>query len=104
MYNKYIDANVSYLYFPVNESIYCICFKSDNLTPEISHIVETAPDYNMSSDTFYGLLDQAYEDYKESQYQDALNDDDVYYEMSKLDSNENRDEGFIWWFMFTHNW
>lgn len=101
-YNKYIDANVSYLYFPVNESVYCICFKSDNLTPEISHIVETAPDYNMSSDTFYGLLDEAYNDYKESQYQDAL-DDDVYYEMSKLDANKDRDEGFIWWFIFIHN-
>lgn len=102
MYNKYIDANVSYLYFPVKESVYCICFKSDNITPEISHIVETAPDYNMSSDTFYGLLDEAYAEYKESQYQDAL-DDDVYYDMSKLDANEDKDGGFIWWFIFIHN-
>lgn len=101
MYNKYIDANVSYLYFPVNKSVYCICFKSDNITPEISHIVETAPDYNMSSDTFYGLLDEAYDKYKERQFWDASNDDTYDYISEQNSHENNRDEQFIKWFILT---
>ena len=102
VYNKYISNNVSYLYFPVGKSVYCICFEGNEADDNISHIVKTAPASNMSSDTFYGLLNEAYKSHEDRQYLDRLMDDysDYPSQNNKYESNSN--DHLIKWYLLTH--
>lgn len=101
-YNKYIDKNVSYLYFPINRSVYCICFQADTITDDISHIVESAPGSNMSSDTFYGLLDEAYKEHENREYLDTLATDySDYVSQTNLHETNNNDQ-LIKWYLLSH--
>jgi hypothetical protein len=103
MYNKYIDKNVSYLYFPVNKSVYCICFQGDNVSSNISHIVESAPSSDMSSDTFYGLLDEAYAEHENRQFLDRLADDDSYYVSKTHEQQKNGgNDQLVRWYLLSH--
>ena len=103
-YNKYINKNVSYLYFPVNNSIYCICFQGNSIDEDISHIVKSAPGSNMSSDTFYGILDEVVKEHENLKYLDALSDNDYNYVLQKNNphkdnSNNNR---LLTWYLLSH--
>lgn len=96
MYNKYIKTDVSYLYFPVNQSVYCICFQANNVTSDISHIVESAPGSDLSADEFYLLLDESVKEHEEREYLDTVNDNDVI-----VVNNQDQDDEFIKWFLLT---
>ena len=103
-YNKYINKNVSYLYFPVNNSIYCICFQGNSIDGDISHIVKSAPESNMSSDTFYGILDEVVKEHENLKYLDALSDNNYNYVLHKNNphkdnSNNNR---LLTWYLLSH--
>lgn len=102
-YNNYINDNVSDLYFPVNKSVYCICFRGNTVNSSISHIVESAPQSGMSSDNFYGLLKEAYDEHETRQYLDRMSDDDSYYvskthEQQKGGSNDQ----LVRWYLLSH--
>lgn len=104
MYNKYIDKNVSYLYFPVNNSIYCICFQGNAINDDISHIVESAPESNMSSDTFYGLLDEVVKEHENRKYLDTLSDNDNYNYVSQKNNQhqDNSNNRLLTWYLLSH--
>lgn len=102
-YNKYIDKNVSYLYFPVNDSVYCICFQGNNINGDISHIVESAPKSDMSSDTFYGLLDEVVKEHQNRKYLDAVSDNDNYnYVSQKNQHKDNSNNRLLTWYLLSH--
>ena len=103
MYNKYIHTNVSYLYFPVNRSVYCVCFQGNNVNESISHIVESAPESGMSSDTFYGLLDEAFQEHENRQFLDSLTNDDSDYVRNNHQQNHNsRTDNLVRWYLLSH--
>ena len=101
-YNKYIDKNVSNLYFPVNDSIYCICFQGNDIDGNISHIVESAPGSNMSSDTFYGLLNEVVNEHQNRKYLDTISDDDYNYVSQKNKHQDNSNNRLITWYLLSH--
>lgn len=102
-YNKYIDKNVSYLYFPVNDSVYCICFQGNNINGDIFHIVESAPKSDMSSDTFYGLLDEVVKEHQNRKYLDAVSDNDNYnYVSQKNQHKDNSNNRLLTWYLLSH--
>lgn len=102
MHNKYIDKNVSYLYLPVNRSIYCICYQGNEITDEISHIVRSAPESGMTSDTFYGLLNEAYNEHENRQYLDTIANDDSNYVSQKNQYNSHSNDNLVKWYLLTH--
>ena len=103
MYNTYIDNNVSYLYFPVKNSVYCICFQGNAINGDISHIVESAPESNMSSDTFYGLLNEVLKEHENRKYLDTLSDNDNYnYVSQKNQHQDNSNNRLLTWYLLSH--
>ncbi len=101
-YNSYAKYNVSYLYFPVNESVYCICYNGSEVTPEISHIVESSPKSSMSSTVFYGLLDESLKSHDLREYIDqASEDNSVYTSHSNQYNGNNRHDDFVKWYLLT---
>lgn len=102
-YNKYIHENLSYLYFPVNKSVYCICFQGNNVNESISHIVESAPKSDVSSDTFYALLDEAFKEHQNRQFLDSLaNDDSDYVRNTHQQHQNSRTDNLVQWYLLTH--
>ncbi|WP_407380963.1 hypothetical protein [Methanobrevibacter sp.] len=102
VYNKYIDKNVSYLYFPVEKSVYCICYQGNDVNSGISHIVESALPSNISDDAFYGLLDEAFSEYQNRQYLDSLSGDNSYYSEMTGQHSDNGNDQLIKWYLITH--
>ena len=102
IYNKYIDNNVSYLYFPCEKSVYCICYQGNDVNGSISHIVESASPSNMSDETFYGLLNEAYKEHQNREYLDTLTDDNSDY-VSKTNQHETySNDQLVKWYLLTH--
>ncbi|MBE6504519.1 MAG: hypothetical protein E7Z73_02070 [Methanobrevibacter millerae] len=102
MFNNYIDKNVSYLYFPVNRSVYCICYQGNDVNESISHIVESAPGSSMSSDTFYGLLDEAYKAHEDRQYLDTVNKDYSDYVSKTNQHKDTSSDRLVKWYLLSH--
>ena len=102
MYNKYIEKNVSYLYFPVGRSVYCICYQGNDVNESISHIVESASPPNMSTDTFYGLLDEAYKSHEDRQYYDRINADYSDYVSKTHDHKDTSNDRLVKWYLLSH--
>ncbi len=101
-YNKYIDKNVSYLYFPVGKSVYCICYQGNDVNSSISHIVESANSSGMSDDTFYGLLTEAFNQYQDRQFMDSLNDDNSYYAYQSNNHEDKSTDQLVKWYLISH--
>lgn len=102
IYNKYINNNVSYLYFPCEKSVYCICYQGNDVNGSISHIVESASPSNMSDETFYGLLNEAYKEHQNREYLDTLTDDNSDY-VSKTNQHETySNDQLVKWYLLTH--
>lgn len=99
-YNKYIGDNVSDLYIPVGESVYCIVFRAGNVTPEISHIVETASESEMSSDAFYGILSETVREHDSREYLDAMATD--YSASVPEKSGGDSGDQLVKWYLLTH--
>ena len=100
--HKYIDNNVSYLYFPCEKSVYCICYQGNDVNGSISHIVESASPSNMSDETFYGLLNEAYKEHQNREYLDTLTDDNSDY-VSKTNQHETySNDQLVKWYLLTH--
>lgn len=99
MYNNYINKNVSYLYFPVNQSIFCICFQGNNVDENISHIVESAPESGMTSDAFYGILKEAYDEHQNRKYQDTLTN--YYSDYNNNQHQNSKNDQLIKWYLLT---
>ena len=97
-YNSYSKTNVSHLYFPVNNSIYCICFEGNSLTLEIEEIVRKSPYSNISSNDFYSILDEVEKDYENRQFIDSVNEDNYIYNTQR-DSNSNNNRVFLRYFL-----
>ena len=104
MYNKYIDKNVSYLYFPVNKSVYCICYQGNDVNESISHIIESAPESAISSDAFYGILNEAYKEHENRQYLDTVTTDYSNYVANTHQSqnHNSRTDRLIQWYLISH--
>ena len=103
MYNNYIHENISYLYFPVNKSIYCICFRGNNVNESISHIVESAPGSEVSSDAFYGLLNEAFKEHENRQFLDSLvNDDSDYVRNTHQQHQNSRNDNLVRLYLLSH--
>ena len=104
-YNSYSDTNVSHVYFPIGESVYLICFEGNNLTSEISNIIENAPQSDIDSDTFNGLLDEAQNQYNQRRYIDQSSEDYYQYAHGLNDNGQHNnfgvDETFIKWYLLT---
>ena len=103
MYNNYIDKNVSYLYFPVNRSVYCICYQGNDVNESISHIVESASSSEMSSDTFYGLLDETYKAHEDRQYLDTLSKDYSDYVSKTNQHQDTSGDRLVKWYLLSHS-
>lgn len=84
------EYNVTYVYFPVKDEIYCISYSGDNLTPEVEEMIKNTPRQNISNEDFYGRLLSAKNDYiKESNdYNNNYND---YYSYSNRNNHKHRD-------------
>lgn len=102
MYNKYIQKNVSYLYFPVGKSVYCICYQGNDVNESISHIVESASESGMSTDTFYGLLAETYKAHEDRQYYDALTKDYSDYASKTNQHKDSSNDRLVKWYLLTH--
>lgn len=102
MYNKYIEKNVSYLYFPVGKSVYCICYQGNDVNESISHIVESASQSNMSADTFYVLLGEAYKSHEDRQYYDALTKDYSDYVTQTAQHKDTSSDRLVKWYLLSH--
>lgn len=102
VYNTYISKNVSYLYFPVNQSVYCICFQGNDVNASISHIVESAPASDMTSDSFYGILSEAYEQYEDRAYLDRVSTDYSNSVSQKNQHDTHSNNQLITWYLLTH--
>lgn len=102
MYNKYIQKNVSYLYFPVNRSVYCICFQGNDVNENISHIVESASESEMSTDTFYGMLDEAYKAHEDRQYMDTITKDYSDYVSKTNQHKDTSNDRLVKWYLLSH--
>ena len=102
MYNKYIQKNVSYLYFPVGKSVYCICYQGNDVNESISHIVESASESGMSTDTFYGLLAETYRAHEDRQYYDALTKDYSDYASKTNQHKDSSNDRLVKWYLLTH--
>lgn len=102
MYNTYISKDVSYLYFPVNQSVYCICYQGNDVNASISHIVESAPASDITSDSFYGILNEAYKQHEDRAYLDRVSTD---YSSSVSQKNQHdtySDNRLVTWYLLTH--
>jgi len=97
-YNSYSKTNVSHLYFPVNNSVYCICFEGNSLTLEIEEIVRKSPSSNINSNDFYSILDEVEKEYENRQFMDSVNEDNYVYNTQR-DSNSNNNRVFLWYFL-----
>jgi len=102
VYNTYISKNVSYLYFPVNQSVYCICFQGNDVNASISHIVESAPASDMTSDSFYGILSEAYEQHEDRAYLDRVSTDYSNSVSQKNQHDTHSNNQLITWYLLTH--
>ncbi len=101
-YNSYSKTNVSYLYFPVNESVYCLSYEGNNITSEISHVVESSPGSDMDADVFYGLLEESRKEHDSREYIDqATEDNSNYVHQSNHHNDVDKDDDFIKWYLLT---
>lgn len=69
-YNKYEKTDLSRIYFPVGNSIYCISWQSSNLTDDIREMVAASDSPSISSSAFYDRLDEALEEYEAEEEED----------------------------------
>lgn len=63
-YNNFAKHNVSHAYFSSEDSIYCISWGSGEMTDEIEEIIINTPDSSYDTATFYGILNEAKQDYE----------------------------------------
>ncbi len=101
-YNTYIKDNVSQLYFPVGESVYCIYFRGNNVTSDISNIVETAPPSEMTSEDFYGILSEAKKEHDCRKYLDDLAADYSGIASTRDSASNSNDDQIVKWYLLTH--
>lgn len=101
-HNKYIDKDVSELYFPVNDSVYCICFQGNSVNEDISHIVESGPESDLSSDVFYGILDEAHKEHQNREFLDTLSDDNYNYASKNNQQPRSQTDRLITWYLLSH--
>ena len=63
-YNNFAKHNVSHAYFSSGDSIYCISWGSGEMTDEMEEIIINTPDSSYDTATFYGILNEAKQDYE----------------------------------------
>jgi len=62
-YVNVCKSNVTYVYLPINETIFVISFNGTEITPEIEEIINNTPESEMSKKEFYSKLEQSQKDY-----------------------------------------
>lgn len=103
-YNSYVKNNLSHAYFASGDSFYEISWIGNEISPEIKKIISDSPKSNISSDTFYNVLDESVDIYYEMR-KEQLNQDSEYnylqsrYSYSK-DQRFDDDEIINWLYMY----
>ena len=69
-YNNFAKHDVSHAYFSSGDSIYCISWGSGEMTDEIEAIIINTPDSSYDTSTFYGILNEAKQEYDNEQTND----------------------------------
>ena len=88
-YNNFAKHNVSHAYFSSGDSIYCISWGSGEMTDEMEEIIINTPDSSYDTATFYGILNEAKQDYEK----EMVNEYSYY---APVPSKE-RNNYFIFW-------
>ena len=63
-YDRYDQANNSILWFSAGDEFYYIAWRGENITPTIKEVVKSASKSKYSSDEFYSILNEEYQNYK----------------------------------------
>ena len=63
-YDRYDQANNSILWFSTGDEFYYIAWRGENITPTIKEVVKSASKSKYSSDEFYSILNEEYQNYK----------------------------------------
>ena len=88
-YNNFAKHNVSHAYFSSGDSIYSISWGSGEMTDEMEEIIINTPDSSYDTATFYGILNEAKQDYEK----EMVNEYSYY---APVPSKE-RNNYFIFW-------
>lgn len=76
-YNKYVNGDYSHAYFASGKSVYEIAWTGDNITPDIEKLIKNTPASEIDNDSFYNVLDESVNIYKQEKT-DRLNKDAEY--------------------------
>lgn len=63
-YDRYDQANNSILWFSAGDEFYYIAWRGENITPTIKEVVKSTSKSKYSSDEFYSILNEEYQNYK----------------------------------------
>lgn len=63
-YDRYDQANNSILWFSAGDEYYYIAWRGENITPTIKEVVKSTSKSKYSSDEFYSILNEEYQNYK----------------------------------------
>lgn len=103
-YNNAEKANVSKVFFSVGQSVYMISWKSDEFSEDVKTIISLSDSSNFTSDEFYGILNDAQDQYAYQKHVDLNTPDPVY--AHSYDYHEDND--FIKYYLFArharHHW
>lgn len=91
-YDRYDQANNSILWFSAGDEFYYIAWRGENITPTIKEVVKSSSKSKYSSDEFYSILNEEYQNYKivnaiESQRFDYPSSDSGSHSFVSLGSN-----------------
>ena len=90
-YNQYLHENQSHAYFTSKNSTYEITWMGEDIDTNIKNIIKNTPKSNINEDTFYNMLDESIDIYKNKRIDMLDNDSEYNYFESKFNTQPHQD-------------